>query len=70
MAEVALSADVASLATVAAGLHDGFEGPGAVDIHWDARRECSQRGVHCCRAHGGGGVCGGIRMEHAGVQSE
>jgi hypothetical protein len=54
--EVALSADVAGLATVVAGLCEGFEGLSAVDIHRNARRECTQRGVHCCRGRSAGGV--------------
>jgi hypothetical protein len=57
MVEVALSANVASLATAVAGLHNGFEGPGGVDVHGNARRECTQRGMHCCRGHGSGDVC-------------
>jgi hypothetical protein len=41
MMKVALSADVTSLATVVAGLHKGFEGLSMVDVHRDARRECT-----------------------------
>jgi hypothetical protein len=37
MMKVAFSADVTGLATAVAGLHDGFEGPSAVDIHQNAR---------------------------------
>jgi hypothetical protein len=37
MMRVIISADVTSLATAVAGLHEGFEGPSAVDIHRDAR---------------------------------
>jgi hypothetical protein len=40
MIKVALSADVTSLATAVAGLHEGFEGQSMVDVHRDARREC------------------------------
>jgi hypothetical protein len=54
--EVALSADVAGLSTAVTVLCEGFEGPSAVDVHWDAGRECAQRGVHCCRGRGGGGM--------------
>jgi hypothetical protein len=56
MMEVALSADVASLAAAVAGLHDGFEGLSTVDIHRNARRKCTRRGMHCCRDRGGGGM--------------
>jgi hypothetical protein len=56
MMEVALSADVTSLATVVAGFHNRFEGPSAVDVHRNPRRECMRRGVHCCRGCGGGGM--------------
>jgi hypothetical protein len=52
--EVALSADVTSLATAVAGLHNRFKGPSVVDVHRNARRECTRRGVHCCRGRGGG----------------
>jgi hypothetical protein len=47
---------VTSLATVVAGLCKGFEGLSMVDIHRDARRECTQRGMYCCRGRGGGGM--------------
>jgi hypothetical protein len=57
MTEVALSADVASLATAVAGLCEGFESPSAVNVHRNAGRECTRRGMHCCRGHGGGSVC-------------
>jgi hypothetical protein len=40
MMEVTLSADVISLATVVAGLHNRFESPSAVNVHRNARREC------------------------------
>jgi hypothetical protein len=56
MTNVAVSTDVTGLATAVAGLREGFEGPSAVDIHRDARRECARRGVHCCRGRGGGGM--------------
>jgi hypothetical protein len=55
MMEVTFSADVTSLATVIAYLHDGFESPSVVNIHWNARGECARRGVHYCRGRGGGG---------------
>jgi hypothetical protein len=57
MTKVAFSADVTSLATAVGGLHEGFESPSAVDVHRDARGKCAQRGVHCCRGCGSGGVC-------------
>jgi hypothetical protein len=38
MTEVALSADVAGLATAVAGLRNGFEGPSTVDVHRNARK--------------------------------
>jgi hypothetical protein len=41
VAEVALFADVTGLATAVAGLHEGFEGSSAVDVHRNARRECT-----------------------------
>jgi hypothetical protein len=47
---------VVGLATAVTGLRDGFEGPSAVNIHRNARRECTQRGVHCCRGRGSGGM--------------
>jgi hypothetical protein len=56
MTKVAFSADVTGLATAVAGLRDGFEGPSVVDVHRNARGKCAQRGVHCCRGHGGGGM--------------
>jgi hypothetical protein len=56
MTEVALSVDVAGLATTVAGLCEVFEGPSMVDIHRDARREYTQRGVHCCRGCSSGGM--------------
>jgi hypothetical protein len=56
MTKVAVSADVTGLATVVAGLREGFEGLSVVDVHRDARRECAQRGVHCWRGHSGGGM--------------
>jgi hypothetical protein len=49
MMKVAFSADVTGLATAIAGLHDGFESPSAVDIHWNTRGKYMQRGMHCCR---------------------
>jgi hypothetical protein len=55
MTKVAFSAYVTSLATVVAGLRDGFEGPSVVNVHRNARGECMRRGVHC-RGHGGGGM--------------
>jgi hypothetical protein len=36
MMEVSLSADVAGLSTAVAGLHEGFESWGAVDVHRNA----------------------------------
>jgi hypothetical protein len=67
MMKVALFADVAGLATAVAGLCEGLEGPSAVDIHRDARRECTQRGVIAtgvaaeggCERRKENGVCGG-----------
>jgi hypothetical protein len=56
MLKVAVSTDVASLATSVAGLCKRFECPSAVDVHRDARGQCMRRGVHCCRGHSGGGV--------------
>jgi hypothetical protein len=53
---VAFFADVTSLAAAIAGLHEGFEGSSAVDVHRDARRECVRRDVHCCRDRSGGGM--------------
>jgi hypothetical protein len=41
MTKITLSADVTGLPTVVAGLREGFEGPSAVDVHRDARRECA-----------------------------
>jgi hypothetical protein len=40
MMKVTISADVTSLAAVVAGLREGFEGPSAVNVHRNARREC------------------------------
>jgi hypothetical protein len=57
MTEVALSADVTGLSTAVTGLCKGFEGSSVVDVYWDARRECTQRGVHCCRGRSSGSVC-------------
>jgi hypothetical protein len=37
MMEVTFSADVTSVATTVACLHDGFESPSAVDVHWNTR---------------------------------
>jgi hypothetical protein len=54
MMEVAFSANVASLATAVACLRDGFGRLSTVDVHRDARQECTRRGVHCCRGRGGG----------------
>jgi hypothetical protein len=54
MMKITLSADVTGLPTAVAGLREGFEGPSTVDVHRDARRECTRRGVHCCRGCGGG----------------
>jgi hypothetical protein len=45
---------VTGLAAAVACLCDGFEGLSAVDVHWDARGKCVQRGVHCCRGCSGG----------------
>jgi hypothetical protein len=56
MMKITISADVTGLATAVAGLREGFEGPSAVDVPRDARRECAQRGVHCCRGCSGGGM--------------
>jgi hypothetical protein len=52
MMTVAFSAGVTSLATVVAGLCDRFESLSAVNVHWNARGKCAQRGVH-----GSGGAC-------------
>jgi hypothetical protein len=41
MMKITISADVTSLATAVAGLREGFEGLSAVDVHRDARRECT-----------------------------
>jgi hypothetical protein len=41
MTEVALFADVTGLAAAVSGLRKGFEGPSAVDIHWNARGKCA-----------------------------
>jgi hypothetical protein len=41
MAKVALFADVTGLATAVAGLCEGFEGPSTVDVHRNARGECT-----------------------------
>jgi hypothetical protein len=38
---VSFFADVTGLATVIAGLREGFEGSSAVDVHRDARGECA-----------------------------
>jgi hypothetical protein len=51
MMKVALFADVTSLATVVAGLCEGSQGLGAVDIHRNARGKCVGRGVYCYRDH-------------------
>jgi hypothetical protein len=40
MPKVTVFTDMAGLATAVAGLHEGFEGPSAVDIHQDARGKC------------------------------
>jgi hypothetical protein len=32
---------VTSLATAVAGLREGFEGPSAVNVHWNARGKCA-----------------------------
>jgi hypothetical protein len=56
MTKFAISADVTSLATVVAGLREGFEGPSAVDVHQNSRGKGMQRGVHCCRGRGGKGM--------------
>jgi hypothetical protein len=40
MTKVAFSASVTGLATAVAGLHNGFEGLSAVDIHRNARGKC------------------------------
>jgi hypothetical protein len=56
MMKLALFADVTGLATAIAGWCKRFEGPGAVDIHQNARGECMRRGVHCYRGCGGGGM--------------
>jgi hypothetical protein len=47
---------VTGLATAVAGLHERFEGLSAVNTHRNARGKCMQRGVHCCRGRGGGGM--------------
>jgi hypothetical protein len=69
MMKVIFSASVTSLATVVAGLCDRFESLSVVDIHWNARGKCTQRGMHCCRGCSSGGayewkkenrVCGGV----------
>jgi hypothetical protein len=39
--EVALFTDVTSPATAVAGLCEGFEGSSAVDVDWNAGRECA-----------------------------
>jgi hypothetical protein len=54
---VAFSANMTGLTTAVAGLHEGFEILSAVDIYQDARGKRMQRGVHCCRGRGGGGIC-------------
>jgi hypothetical protein len=41
MMKITISADVTGLATAVAGVREGFEGPSAVNIHRDARRECA-----------------------------
>jgi hypothetical protein len=56
MMKVAISADVSGLATAVAGLCDRFEGPSAVDVHRNARRECVRRGVYCYRDCCSGGM--------------
>jgi hypothetical protein len=38
--KVTVSTDVTSLATTVAGLHNGFEGPSAVNIHGNAWGKC------------------------------
>jgi hypothetical protein len=40
MTKVTLSADVTGLATLAAGLREGFEGLSVVNIHRNARGKC------------------------------
>jgi hypothetical protein len=40
MMKITISADVTGLSTAVAVLHKGFEGPSAVNVHRDARREC------------------------------
>jgi hypothetical protein len=44
---------VAGLATAVPGFHEGFESPSVVDVHWDARGKCTQRGVAGVAAVGG-----------------
>jgi hypothetical protein len=41
MMKITLSADVTGLATAVAGLLKGFQGLSTVDVHRDARRECT-----------------------------
>jgi hypothetical protein len=56
MMKVSFSADVTCLATAVAGFHDGFEGPSAVNVYWNARGKCVRRVMHFCRGRGGGGM--------------
>jgi hypothetical protein len=55
MTKITFFTEVTSLAAAVACLREGFEGLSAVDVHRNARGECTQRGVHCCRGRGGGG---------------
>jgi hypothetical protein len=41
MTKITISADVTGLATAVAGLCERFNGPSTVDVHRDARRECT-----------------------------
>jgi hypothetical protein len=41
MTMVVVFANVTGLSTAVAGLGEGFKGPSAVNVHRDARRECT-----------------------------
>jgi hypothetical protein len=68
MTKITISADVTGLATVVAGLREGFEGPSAVNVHRDARRECARRCALLQGLRQWEDVSGGIRRVCVGEQ--
>jgi hypothetical protein len=71
MMEVAFSTSVTGLATAIAGLCNGLRGLSVVDIHQNARGECTHKGVcitagfavmgGSCEQRRGNGVCRGAK---------